>query len=353
LKNKILILGNPDSIHTKKWIEGWKLIGYHSMVSGVSDNIDNRVFVIKGDISSAGSNGLKYLKNIFKFRTILKKVDPIIVNPHYLTSYGFVGALIKRKKDFMVMSIHGTDIMVTMDKNFVYLMMAKYVFFKSDIIVSVSNVMTNKIVQYFPYLKNKIITQQYGVKIDYLNQFLNAKKDIFITTNRQWKPNSNYPIILDALENFKDENMRIIGSYKDDYSNDIMMSHKDLEKYSTGLISHEKNIEFVARSLIFISLTTSDGIPLSVVEAMYLGAIPIVSDIEPNRELINDGINGFLVPIDSDALKNKIDEVAKLDENEILKIQEYNKRLILEKFDFDKNFRNLNKVLEKRLNKYE
>jgi glycosyltransferase involved in cell wall biosynthesis len=348
--NKVLLLADPDSIHTKKWCEGWRFIGYKTELSGISNNQSNKL-IIKDNISPTGGNGLTYLKNIFKFKNILHKIDPAIINSHYLTSYGLISALIKRKKDFLVLSVHGTDIMQDIDKNIIYLLMAKYIFHKSDIIVSVSDIMTKKILKYFPNVKDKIITQQYGINIKLLDSFYSKNKDIFISTNRQWKPNSNYPIILKALLFFSNENIKIIGSYGDEYSNDLLNKYPLLKKYSTGIIPYETNLQYVARSKIFISLPLSDGSPLSLIEAMYLGAIPIVSDIPPNRELIKDGINGFLVDIDADALKNKIIEVNNLDDNKVKLIQEYNKKLILEKFDFEKNFNNLNKIL-KNIKKY-
>jgi glycosyltransferase involved in cell wall biosynthesis len=47
-------------------------------------------------------------------------------------------------------------------------------------------------------------------------------------------------------------------------------------------------------------MTASDGASLSLMEAMAVGAIPIVSDIDPNREWVEDGVNGALVPLDDD-----------------------------------------------------
>jgi glycosyltransferase involved in cell wall biosynthesis len=225
--------------------------------------------------------------------------------------------------------------------------MAKYIFNKSDIIVSVSDVMTSKILKYFPDLKSKILTQQYGVDINFLDKFDSNNKDITISTNRQWKPNSNYPIILEALQYFKECELKIIGAYDDKYSSELLTQYSDLAHYSTGIISYEQNISYVAQSKIFISLTSSDGMPLSLVEAMYLGAIPIVSNILPNQELIKNGINGFIVPINSKDLKAKIEEVLNLSNEKIKEIQRYNKDLVLDKFDFEKNFNKLNTVLNK------
>jgi len=348
MKNKVLLLADPDSIHTEKWCDGWKHLNYIPIISGIS-KVQKSDLIIKENFNSLGGNGFVFLKNIFQFRAILSKIDPVILNAHFLTSYGLVSALIKRKKDFLVLSIHGTDIMRNMDKNLIYLIMAKYIFYKSDIIISVSVLMTKKILKYFPNLKDKILTQQYGVDIKLLDKYRSDIKDIDILTNRQWKPNSNYPTILEALSTLSTKNIKLIGAYDDEYSQNLLDKYNNLKIYSTGLVPYEKNLNYVSKSKLFISLTSSDGIALSLVEAIYFGAIPIVSNIVANKELIVDGVNGFLIDINSKDLKEKIEYVLNLDANILEAMKEYNKKLVLEKFDFEKNFTNLDKLLKEKV----
>ena len=57
-----------------------------------------------------------------------------------------------------------------------------------------------------------------------------------------------------------------------------------------GGISYEGIIAQLCESDIYLSLSISDGISLSLLEAMYIGLFPVVSDIDGNREVVNDGI---------------------------------------------------------------
>jgi len=346
LKNKkVLVLGDPHSMHTKKWMDGWILLGYHPISSGLGKKSIDNPFVFTENINSTGGNGLKYLKNILNFYKVLNKVNPHIINAHYTSSYGLIGALIKRKQDKLIIFLPGSDIMIDMNKSRIYSLVFSFIFSRADILVSVSETMTSRLLKKSKKLKSKILTQQYGVDIKLLDTYSSDSKNIDIVTNRQWKPNSNYPILLEAINHFSDKNIKLIGSDNSKYAKNILKKFKDLSSYSTGLIPYEKNLEFVGKSKIFISLTTSDGIPLSLIEAMYLGAIPIVSDIEPNREVIKDGVNGFIVLIEKLSLKNKIDEILNLNDIEISNIQRYNRKLVLEKFDFEKNFENLKRKI--------
>ena len=64
-------------------------------------------------------------------------------------------------------------------------------------------------------------------------------------------------------------------------------------------LPYEENIDLVAKSRFLLSLTNSDGASLSVMEGMAVGTVPILSDIPANREWVDDGVNGFLVPLDN------------------------------------------------------
>jgi glycosyltransferase involved in cell wall biosynthesis len=45
---------------------------------------------------------------------------------------------------------------------------------------------------------------------------------------------------------------------------------------------------------LFVSIPTRDGTPLSLLEAMVLGLFPIVSTIDANKELLNNGVSEFV-----------------------------------------------------------
>ncbi len=347
MKKKVLILANPDSIHTKKWVDGWKILGYSCVVSGLSPNKFNIKLIFNAKINVNGGNGKEYLKKIFTFKRILKNENPSIINAHYMTSYGLIASLIKRRKDTLVTFLPGTDVMKTMDKNFIYILMAKFIFARSDLLISVSNTMTKKILKNFPYLKNKIMTQQYGVDTDFLDQFTTTKKDIDILTNRGWVKNSNYEILLNIFNRFSNHTKAIIGYNGTRYAKRLKVGYPSLNDCIYDVMAYNNNISLVSRCKIFISLTTSDGTPLSLLEAMYLGAIPIVSDLQTNREVIDDEKNGFIVSIEDDELYKKINYILSLSEEELNDMREINKKLINKKFHMKDNFQNMNRFILK------
>ena len=61
--------------------------------------------------------------------------------------------------------------------------------------------------------------------------------------------------------------------------------------------------ELFRQSQISLSITTHDGTPNTLLEAMACGCFPIAGDIESLREWITPGVNGLLVdPGDPKAL---------------------------------------------------
>jgi glycosyltransferase involved in cell wall biosynthesis len=61
------------------------------------------------------------------------------------------------------------------------------------------------------------------------------------------------------------------------------------------------------RSLVSVSVSQHDGTPNSLLEAMAIGCLPVVGDIESTREWVEDGRNGFVVdPGDPEALAGVI-----------------------------------------------
>lgn len=70
-------------------------------------------------------------------------------------------------------------------------------------------------------------------------------------------------------------------------------------------ISEDELAYYYRNSHIYVSLSRSDSTSVSLLEAMASGCFPIVSDIPANREWIEDGVNGFLIPLDD---TNKLSE---------------------------------------------
>jgi glycosyltransferase involved in cell wall biosynthesis len=98
--------------------------------------------------------------------------------------------------------------------------------------------------------------------------------------------------------------------------------------------SHPEMAELFRQSLVSLSITTHDGTPNSLLEAMACGCFPIAGDIESIREWITPGENGLLVdPSDPDELASAI--LACASQPELRKnAQERNLQLVRERAEY-------------------
>ncbi len=89
------------------------------------------------------------------------------------------------------------------------------------------------------------------------------------------------------------------------------------------------------KAQVTTSITTHDGTPNTLLEALACGCFPIVGDLESLREWIEDGVNGYLVdPGDPNALARAI--LSAIDQDHLReKARQYNTSMIAEKAEYE------------------
>ena len=106
--------------------------------------------------------------------------------------------------------------------------------------------------------------------------------------------------------------------------------------YTKGALTHDEVQRILGNSILLISLSRSDGLPASMVEAMVNGAVPIQSDSSCCNEWIEDGKGGFIVKFDDiSAVSQAVSRV--LGDDKLRKAAlETNRRLLLERLSPNK-----------------
>jgi nucleoside-diphosphate-sugar epimerase/glycosyltransferase involved in cell wall biosynthesis/ADP-heptose:LPS heptosyltransferase/GT2 family glycosyltransferase len=98
-------------------------------------------------------------------------------------------------------------------------------------------------------------------------------------------------------------------------------------------IPYTELLGIIGKSRIFIALTINDGLPLSLVEAISLGAFPIHSDLESVRDVIRNSENGLLVPLEeptafAEALKKALTDDEMVDNGTTVNTQIVKSKLL-------------------------
>lgn len=78
----------------------------------------------------------------------------------------------------------------------------------------------------------------------------------------------------------------------------------------TDRIPNNQLPELLKTCPIYIAVPVSEGVSSSLMEAMAVGVLPVVTDLPGNRPFIRPGINGEMVPVGNpSALAEKLEKV--------------------------------------------
>lgn len=164
----------------------------------------------------------------------------------------------------------------------------------------------------------------------------NYKKEVseypteFIAAGRI-TPQKNYKMMIKAFANLCSENkdlrLRIFGTGAESDVSEIRQYISDLNVqeniFLMGRTPHME--EEYKKSDIFLMTSDYEGLPNALAEAMASQLVCISTDCKTGpKDLINNGVNGFLVPVGDDAKLaetiRKVLEMSKLERSEIARL---------------------------------
>jgi len=325
-KPRYLLFGNAESVHMLKWAK--ELVKYFDVFIisslGVHQDIlkiipESNIITLNFKINPEGGN-IALLKKLFLFKRLIKKINPEIVNAHYITSHGFIAALIRGLfgvKYVLVQSAWGTDILVTPNRSFLYKFITKYSLNKANVITSDSNYMSDVINK---LSKTKCITFPFG--LDKLPESTFEEKDINLCfSNRALTENYNINNVIYAFASMaiKNEKLRLIIANDGPQLNELKEIAKNIGLSDRiefiGFLSASEQNKIYKKSTYYFSLPTSDSTSVSLLEAMAFGCIPILSDLPANREWVVNGKNGVIFTSKEDFLNHIPEKLKAFNEN--------------------------------------
>jgi glycosyltransferase involved in cell wall biosynthesis len=246
-----------------------------------------------------------YLLKLARLWKVVRDIQPDILNAHFISSYGILGALVRPAKCPLALTVCGSDLFVFPKRSFLHSMVTRFALHRADLIISVAQHMTQILSEYVAVDK-PVMTQQYGVDTDcfYPPPYLALRPPVCLS-NRAIVPVSNLESILLGARKIEDQDssIRIHLAGNGEQSAFLRRRATQLQLGDRvsflGSIDHAQMPEMLRSASIYVSMSSSDGASLSLMEAMACGAFPVVSDIPANREWITGGINGYLVPLGS------------------------------------------------------
>ncbi len=353
MSKKILFTANLDSFFTKFLIpqlEYFKNNGYEVHVASKSEDIDIPYCDKKFDVNFARSLNLK--QNIESYKQMIE----LLKNEHYdiISCHTPMGGAITRlafknlkiKDTRMVYMVHGfhfykgsspiywllfynaekylakyTDRLITINLDDYEIAKKK---FKTDVrLVSGIGLDVRKFDFKMTENEKQELRKELGIKKDdyviiYTAELTAEKRQLWLieTLKQLLKDNQKIHILLPGQDSMNGKVHDLVEKLKLKNQIHVLGFRNDIPKLL--------NIANLA-----VSSSIREGLPVNVMEAMYVGLPVVVTACRGNRDLIQNGENGYIVGInDRKDFLNKVKHYSSYDERELKEIKQKNSEII-------------------------
>ena len=300
-KPRLLLMGDARQVHLKRWAAYFGEAGFEVLSFSLeqADNFPGTIRYVR--MPSFLPQFMRYLLCVPAVKDLVRQFKPHVVNAHFVPNYGMIASVVGRKP--WVLSTWGSDIMTDPLKSPFHRMRTRFVLRRADYVTSDAQVMTDAICS-MGVPGESVLTFPYGVDLDRFRPPDNPPEGgPNILSNRKLAPVYGVNTLIDAFpavrEAFHQATLTVAGD-GELRAELLARAERSIARRAivfVGDVDHHRMPSLLRDHHLYVSTSLSDTTSVSLLEAMACGLFPIVSDIPANREWIEDGVNGCLVPI--------------------------------------------------------
>lgn len=352
---KILILSDPSSSHTIKWVNSLHRKGIEMFLFGLSkydptqydDDISIESLRTPESIKAKlDGNFLKlmYLSAFPRLKKIIKTFKPDILHAHYAASYGLMGALAGFHP--FILSVWGIDILTFPNNSVLHKKMIEYSLKKADKVLATSYYLareTNK------YVNKEILITPFGIDTEkFKSKIIDPifmEDDIVIGTVKSMERKYGIEYLIKSFslikKKYKHKNLKLLlvggGSLEDKFKQMI----DELGITDSSIITSQIPFNIVAdyhnqlSIAVYVSKVESFGV--SILESSACEKPVVVSDAGGLPEVVENEVTGFIV--NANDIEATTDAIEKLILNKELreKFGKAGRVRVKDKFNWQKN----------------
>jgi len=244
------------------------------------------------------------------FRRNLKRIEPDVLIGCWASTYGFYSAY-SRFHPF-ILFVWGSDVLLLPTKYFPLKPLVVYSLRRADAVVVDSEVQREAVIRLgcgpekivkFPWVNLSGFMRNEDQRSTMRKEFGWTEDNIVVVSLRNHRPIYGVEYLINAvpLITQRNRNVRflILGQgpltrlFKEKMKRFIESGHVKF----IGTVPHEKVAGYLSAADIYVSTSFSDGTSAGLLEAMACSLPTVVTDIDGNREWVQNEINGFLVPV--------------------------------------------------------
>ena len=352
---KILILADPSSSHTIKWVNSLYKKGINIFLFGLSkydptqydDGIRIESLQTPDSIKAKlDGNFLKfmYLGAFPRLKKIIKTFEPDILHAHYAASYGLIGALAGFHP--FILSVWGIDILAFPNNSVLHKKMIEYSLKKADKVLATSYYLakeTNK------YTDKEILITPFGIdtwkfKPEIVDTVF-KEDDIVIGTVKSMERKYGIEFLIKSFSilkrNYPDKNLKLLlvggGSLENKFKqmiNDLNIVDSSIV---TGHVPYNKVADYHNQLSIVVYVSKVESFGVSILESSACEKPVVVSDVGGLPEVVENDVTGFIVKAnDIEATTVAIERLI-LDKELREKFGNAGRVRVKDKFDWQKN----------------
>lgn len=268
------------------------------------------------------AHGVRYLRA--GLRGTLRAIAPDVLHAHYLVEHGFYGSLARFHP--YVVTAWGSDALVEPQRDRLSRLIAGWALRRSDLATSNNAYMAERMVA-LGARRDRLALVVLGADAFFLEgrehsvnvRPSNGERVPVILSTRAHEPLYNINEIIAAYDRVARErpDVRLVVAHGGSLTPRLRRQAAacsgpvDLR----GFIGRDDLRSAMLRAEIFVSIPSSDGTSVALLQAMAAGCFPIVSDLPTQQEWIDDATNGFRVPLHrpdllADRLRQALDDDA-------------------------------------------
>ncbi len=294
------------------------------------EQFSEKIQFIQGKSFQRSINPIKDLKSVFEIRKVVKHVNPDIVHLHS-SKAGFCGRMaVNTRKHKVFYTPHGYSFLKKDDsiiKRIILFVVEKIAAIGGATTICVSKgeyEKTLRITKKALYINNAIDVNKLQVKDTHV---LDMKNPVVCTVGRvcyQKNPSAFNEVAL------KFPDLKFIWIGDGELRNELTAPNIEI----TGWMQPDEVPKTVQQADIFLLPSLWEGLPIALLEAMYMGKICLASRVIGNRDVIVHGENGFL----AECCDDYVEIIAKLRKGEIdaQRISQACRKDIIENYNVEK-----------------
>lgn len=293
-------MGDARQVHLARWERYLSGNGYEVLTVSLEMPVAMAGRCEHLYVPGALPDFVRYTAAVPALRRIIRRFHPDIVNAHFLPNYGTMAMLSGFHP--WILSTWGSDIMLVPETSPLHMLRTRRVLRSADYITSDADVMTRRIVE-LGADPGRVVTFPFGIDREVFHPTdTNGAEGPRIISNRKLEKVYSIDTIIAAfpavLREEPSATLTIAG--QGTLENPLRGAAARVATSAAirfvGAVSHDRMAPLLREHDLYVSMSLSDTTSVSLLEAMACGLFPIVSDIPANREWIEHGANGLLVP---------------------------------------------------------